>query len=223
MINIVVIVWLLLAQDHAVVGLPVNNHNKNSIIDVTEIDPALPEDTTSTSSPSSTSPHPTETSAKPLKHKNKPQRSLLKIALGCQNFVCLLSKFDLLKTDSGYLLTPFEDRTRTAAATTTTKKVGKDCKRFDCWLSQFNSKQKSYGWELTLKTGKEQDRSLSSFSSLSSINNSAEEVLQKTGKSLEPDWPLDIVGDLMLAKSSSSQSNPQKSPIIEYDTLFSQT
>lgn len=198
--NNVLILVLLMAPNQGVLGLPVHNVN---------IDPTLAEERTGSSTSSTSNNNnnnnpspislwldtslPTEITPKPTKSK-KPRRSSLETALGCQTFVCLLSKFDLLKTDTGYILTPLEDF---AAPRRTKSSSGKECKRFDCWLSQFRSKEKSYGWELTFKTSPEED--------------------QKSSSS-EPDWPADIVNDFK--PSTSSQSNPQKSPIIDFDSLF---
>jgi len=83
----------------------------------------------------------------------------------------------------------------------------KECKRFDCWLSQFRSKEKSYGWELTFKTSPEEE-------TVETVNK------EKQRSSSEPDWPADIGLMLSNKASTSSQSNPQKSPIIDFDSLF---
>ena len=201
---------VLLLPRHLVAGLPLNNNNS--------IDPPQTKDQIVSLSKESSESGPTSFSVwfgssepgavvtrKPSKAK-KPRMSSLESTLGCQNFVCLLSKFDLLKTDTGYVLTPFVEF---PAADSTPKKSVKVCKRFDCWLSQFRSKQKSYGWELTFKS-------------------LPEDAQPKVGNpSLEPDWSGDIIGDLMMTKhastSTSSQSNPQKSPIFEFDSLFAKT
>ena len=213
-INVITVV-LLMALNQGVLGLPVHNiHNSNNI------DPTLAEDRigSSTSSASSTNNNinnnpsplslwfetslPTEITPKPTKSK-KPRRSSLETALGCQNFVCLLSKFDLLKTDTGYILTPLEDLA--GPSRTTKSSSGKECKRFDCWLSQFRSQEKTYGWELTFKTLPEEE-------AVDIVNNKNQK------SSSEPDWPTDIVAGFKA--STSSQSNPQKSPIIDFDSLF---
>lgn len=144
---------------------------------------------------------------KSAKAKTKPRRSHLESAIGCPNFVCLLSKFDLLKSEGGYILTPLEDFP--------VRKVNKDCKKYDCWLGQFDAKEKSYGWELTYKPAKEENKK---------DTKNKEAVSAKSGKSTEPAWALDTVGGLMIPKTSSSersQSNSQKSPVLDFDTLFS--
>jgi hypothetical protein len=207
---------VLLFPPHLVMGIPVNNNLDSIIFDNSNsIETPQPKEemVSHTKEPTPSSPFsllfrssvPSSVTPKPSKGK-KPRRSSVEAALGCQNFVCLLSKFDLLKTDTGYILTPFEDISASMA-----KKSSKNCKRFDCWLSQFKSTQKSYGWELTYRaTPEEEDIVLRS----------------KPGKSsLEPDWPMDIIGDLVITKpaKSSTQSNPQKSPILEFDSLFAKT
>jgi len=210
MISNVPFLVLLMALQQGVLGLPVYNNLNN-------IDPTLAEDrigssTSSASNINNPSPisHyydtslPTEITPKPIKSK-KPRRSSLETALGCQNFVCLLSKFDLLKTDTGYILTPLEEFA--GASRTTKTSSGKECKRFDCWLSQFRSKEKSYGWELTFKTSPEEE-------TVETVNK------EKQRSSSEPDWPADIGLMLSNKASTSSQSNPQKSPIIDFDSLF---
>ena len=58
-------------------------------------------------------------------------------ATGCEDFICLLAKFDLIKTNKGYILEK------------TAKSVpGSECSTFHCWLNQFSVKNLSYGLEL---------------------------------------------------------------------------
>jgi hypothetical protein len=144
--------------------------------------------------------------------KSKPRKSNLETALGCQNFVCLLSKYDLTKTDTGYILQPYED---------TVKRSGKECKRFDCWLAQFYSKEKSYGLELIFKAAKEDEEGAAAHSATTAANLIDGHATSKASQPSDIDWPLDIIGDLL--PSSSSQANQQKSPILEYDALFAKT
>ena len=92
--------------------------------------------------------------------------------LNCRTFICLLYKFDLLKTSNGYILSPYKD---------TIKNIKKPCKHrrmFECWIEQYTFIQKTYGWEME-KTGNH------------TIN------IKKI--STEPEWSMDI-SDLMQKK-----------------------
>lgn len=57
----------------------------------------------------------------------------------CDNFNCLVDKFELLKTETGGFLLK-EQQTSNS-----------NCHTFDCWIQQFNIEQTSYGFELKLK------------------------------------------------------------------------
>ena len=68
--------------------------------------------------------------------------------LPCDNFICLLQKFELLKTENGYLLK------KTPVATA--PKIPKSCKSFSCWKSQFEIIKTSYGFELSQKVHRDE-------------------------------------------------------------------
>ena len=57
----------------------------------------------------------------------------------CDNFICLLQKFELLKTDNGY----FVNRRNSKAS---------NCVHFKCWLNKFNIVQTSFGYQFTDKS-----------------------------------------------------------------------
>lgn len=64
----------------------------------------------------------------------------------CDNFNCLVEKFELLKTETGgYLLKEQEFQTSSNL-----------CQNFDCWIEKFNIEQTSYGFELKLKKEEEE-------------------------------------------------------------------
>ena len=64
--------------------------------------------------------------------------------LGCDTFSCLLSDFELLRTDRGYLLTKEPASEDGAAAS---------CRdNLTCWLGHFDLRPKGYGFELVLKS-----------------------------------------------------------------------
>lgn len=65
----------------------------------------------------------------------------------CHDFICLLGNFDLLKTDSGYLLTNDGKKNEESSAAA-------KCQDFLCWLSQFEIKSKSFGFQLVRKDTK---------------------------------------------------------------------
>ena len=62
----------------------------------------------------------------------------------CDNFICLLAKFELLKTESGFLLnklpTPSEKPVKNHES---------GCADFKCWFKQFKVVPKSYGFEFS--------------------------------------------------------------------------
>ena len=60
----------------------------------------------------------------------------------CQDFVCLLKNFDLLKTDDGYLL---ESGNHPSSS---------NCVTFECWIRQFRVEKSTYGYKLTFKNSK---------------------------------------------------------------------
>lgn len=62
--------------------------------------------------------------------------------LACQDFICLLAKYDLLKTDKGYVLTA-DERPR--------PNITAGCSDFACWMNQFIVRKKTYGFELVHK------------------------------------------------------------------------
>ena len=58
----------------------------------------------------------------------------------CDNFICLLQKFQLLKTENGYLVEKKPS-----------KQKPENCVHFQCWLKKFQISQTSFGFEFTDK------------------------------------------------------------------------
>ena len=67
-----------------------------------------------------------------LRHQNTE-----KVNISCDNFICLLQKFEVVKTESGFLLNKIHQNHSQPK-----------CKNFKCWLKQFDIVPKSYGYEL---------------------------------------------------------------------------
>merc|ERR1712241_1643460 len=55
----------------------------------------------------------------------------------CDNFICLLQRFEVVKTESGFLLNKIQENHSQPK-----------CKNFKCWLKQFDIVPRSYGYEL---------------------------------------------------------------------------
>ena len=53
----------------------------------------------------------------------------------CDNFICLLQKFELLKTDRGFLVKRRNSQSH------------EDCVHFKCWLNKYKLTKTSYGFE----------------------------------------------------------------------------
>ena len=58
-------------------------------------------------------------------------------SLPCDTFICLLEKFEVLKTPNGFLLKDLH-----------TGKPPMTCTTFQCWLGQFKISERSYGFQL---------------------------------------------------------------------------
>ena len=58
----------------------------------------------------------------------------------CNTFICLLEKFEVMKTPDGVLLKRIQSQP-----------VNDRCSNLACWLNRFKIKQTSYGYELTNK------------------------------------------------------------------------
>jgi hypothetical protein len=58
----------------------------------------------------------------------------------CNTFICLLEKFEVMKTPNGVLLKRIQSQP-----------VNDRCSNLSCWLNRFKIKQTSYGYELTDK------------------------------------------------------------------------
>lgn len=220
--NVLLFVYVAVVIVTVAVAMPVSSIDVDDI-DVKTPGAAKPETRTVDSDFSllfGTNQIPQELIPEPVKPKAKARRP----NLGCQNFVCLLSKFDLMKTSTGYILTPQEDSQPVAKSG-----GGKECRRFDCWLAQFTSEEKSYGWELTFKPNKKnshKDRSSSNGNGNSRSSSNFDDTARdesSAAKAPESELPVDAIKSLMLPASGSSKSNSQKSPILDYDSLFTKT
>ena len=64
----------------------------------------------------------------------------------CDNFICLLETFELLKTESGFLLNKLPTSSENPVNS------GSRCTNFKCWFKQFKVVPKSYGFEFSLQT-----------------------------------------------------------------------
>ena len=62
----------------------------------------------------------------------------------CDNFICLLETFELLKTESGFLLNKLPTSSENPVNS------GSRCTNFKCWFKQFKVEPKSYGFEFSL-------------------------------------------------------------------------
>ena len=58
----------------------------------------------------------------------------------CDTIMCLIEKFEIMKTSTGFLLKKLPRQTDV-----------KKCKNLQCWLNQFNMQKTSYGFQLTNK------------------------------------------------------------------------
>ena len=74
--------------------------------------------------------------------KNFAARHQHKKKLPCDNFICLLEKFEIITTKNGLLLKRNPIKKRLSE---------KKCKDFQCWFSKFSLKKTSYGFEMTHK------------------------------------------------------------------------
>ena len=81
------------------------------------------------------------------RRKNKHRRSKAKI-LGCGNFVCLLQKYELLKTFRNGVQDGFFLETQKIKL----PKKHKQCKSFKCWIKKFTITKNSDGFLLKLKS-----------------------------------------------------------------------
>ena len=73
-------------------------------------------------------------------NKNKPQQQF-----PCDNFICLLDKFELLKTESGFLLNKLNPSEKSRVK----NNHQSGCADFKCWFDQFKVVPKSYGFEFS--------------------------------------------------------------------------
>ena len=113
--------------------------------------------TTTTSVPTTTSPPGELPQSLPLlspTERDHPPSS----QLGCETFSCLASNFELLRTDRGYLLTKEPAPKDDGAAS---------CKNnLTCWLSHFDVRPTSFGFELVLKSSENRDAPSAGFPGL---------------------------------------------------------
>lgn len=72
--------------------------------------------------------------------------------IGCENFVCLLDNFEILKTTTGFMLTNMSSLQSQS-----------DCQTFSCWINRFQIKETSYGFELVDKSKDEDQKTLSDY------------------------------------------------------------
>ena len=63
----------------------------------------------------------------------------------CDNFICLLETFELLKTESGFLLNKLPTSSENPVNS------GSRCTDFKCWFKKFKVEPKSYGFEFSLQ------------------------------------------------------------------------
>ena len=88
-------------------------------------------------------------------HQSKDQSN--KNIIPCDNFICLLEKFEIMKTQDGFLLNNLTQQTQKGTQQA-------KCTDLPCWLNQFSIKPKSYGFELKIKSPTDEERSLQSDS-----------------------------------------------------------
>lgn len=103
-----------------------------------QFDPSSTTTSTTTSTTSTT----TSTTPTPATEPVPESSFDLQSKLQCQHFVCLLSKYDLLKTSNGYILRQEPSEFN----------VESDCQSFSCWLSQYKLEEKDFGFELISTT-----------------------------------------------------------------------
>ena len=77
-----------------------------------------------------------------ITNANKQQQKIFP----CDNFICLLETFELLKTESGFLLNKLPTSSENPVNS------GSRCTNFKCWFKQFKVVPKSYGFEFSLQT-----------------------------------------------------------------------
>ena len=116
--------------------------------------------------------------------------------LGCGNFVCLLEKFELLKTykngePDGYFLETHKLKL---------SKKDKQCKSFRCWIKSFQITKNTDGYLLKLKKP-----TLPTHLHTEAVNSTKDIAIDENG---EDDWdfhrPLDILDIFESAKKHSS-------------------
>ena len=89
-------------------------------------------------------------------HQSKDQSN--ENIIPCDTFICLLEKFEIMKTQDGFLLNKLTPQTQQGTQQP-------KCTDLLCWLNQFSIKPKSYGFELKIKSPTDEARSLQSDSS----------------------------------------------------------
>ena len=68
--------------------------------------------------------------------------------IGCENFQCVILKFELLKTRSGFLLTRLTEAEFPSSSTDSCSGAETLDPNFVCWLDSFKINEKGYGFEL---------------------------------------------------------------------------
>ena len=88
----------------------------------------------------------------------------------CNTFICLLEKFEVMKTSNGVLLKRIQSQP-----------VNDRCSNLLCWLNRFKIKQTSYGYELT-------DKAVMQESTLSTIDRprSTTPIISSTESTIAP-------------------------------------
>ena len=90
-------------------------------------------------------------------HERQSKDQSNKNIIPCDNFICLLEKFEIMKTQDGFLLNKLTPQTQQGTQLP-------KCTDLTCWLNQFRIKPKSYGFELKIKSPNNEVKRLQSDS-----------------------------------------------------------
>ena len=117
-------------------------------------------------------------------------------SLPCDNFICLLGNYELMKTGRGYLV----KRSKS-------KVIHGDCHHFQCWLNKFKVTKTSFGFEFI-------DKAKTEKSPLFPTHNRLESII------LNAIRPTNLPTTIKIDQSSS-ESNGQK-PTMSSMSFFDQ-